>query len=1154
MPKERNLSTQNPFKKMKKLPMKYLLLFPKMFLMEIRPLRILRLDARCMYKVAFFMCMLPCVVSSQSQNLDLKLTSPLVVSPQAAALAKYGDIPVSMNSGVPEIGIPIYNISVGNLKVPVTLSYHSGGIKVEDIASSAGLGWSTIAGGSIVRQVRGMPDESTNGYYNNSTRVNLLINGPLSYTGRQTILQNLRTGQMDGEPDIFLYNLPDGGSGKFFMDTSGRYVTYPRSNLLIEGSINSGWKITTDNGSRYFFNTSEFTSSTTTVSSGVVFNDGSEFHGVTAWYVDKITDVVGNEIDFSYSNCFTGYTTKSSETEQILLSSAFVAGSGVPTEKSSISNTNTGIGCVHLNRVDWRNGSVRFSYNNTQRQDLTGDTALSTIGIFNKAGQNIKTFRLYTSYFGVSGQPFYADATLFSRLKLDSVQETGSDGGTLPPYKFEYSQITLPDRLSNSQDIWGYYNGKSNARFVSYYRTDLYGHQINLGADRSVDTNYTPAGMLYKITYPAGGYTQFDFENNVYHSQRDAALSYSNTPLAAIGGDNSSSDPDQYFFQFTQPFIIPASPLLADNTAPVSYQFTGGCPSDNNSPCLVYVYIIRPDGTDIANFRDGDTLHLPPGNYTFAATLETEFPHSPYASFNASLYLGTMNPAGLYDGYAGGLRIKRITNYDGIKISGIKEYNYNYFGQTNSSGSIGYNNTLPAYNQVQTYHNITQIDQGDGGTIGVFHDDVYNTFSTASNYQLLTSGGGYVTYSNVQITEKDVLGNTNGKSEYYYTSFDDKKDEINTAFPYPPACSYEWKRGLELMARHYLLKPDNSYALLREKKNNYAFLENGGDTTRRVINGVKAAQLEFFDQSVASVETMNASLILGTYHTAAEYYYLAGDTTTLYNADGSGAGITTVNTYNYRVSPLLMSSQQSLDSKGGMINTVYRHVADYSGITGSDNISLGLGNLQTLYAISPTIEKSIYKSDMNGANSRLVSSILAEYKPNLPFLDKIDAMEMNIPLTGFTPSSVSGGSFSKDNRYLQRLSFNRYDGYGNILEEQKTNDVKEVYLYGYNSQFPVAKVTQSDYPTVSAYINQSTLDNPPSDAALRTELDKIRTGLAGTKALVTTYTYSPLIGKTSETDASGHTIYYEYDGQNRLKTVKDQDGRVLKTFDYQYQQ
>jgi YD repeat-containing protein len=53
-------------------------------------------------------------------------------------------------------------------------------------------------------------------------------------------------------------------------------------------------------------------------------------------------------------------------------------------------------------------------------------------------------------------------------------------------------------------------------------------------------------------------------------------------------------------------------------------------------------------------------------------------------------------------------------------------------------------------------------------------------------------------------------------------------------------------------------------------------------------------------------------------------------------------------------------------------------------------------------------------------------------------------------------------------------------------------------------------------------------------------------------AQMTTYTYDPLIGMTSETDPNGKTTYYEYDSFGRLKYVKDHKGNVIKKHEYKY--
>lgn len=64
-------------------------------------------------------------------------------------------------------------------------------------------------------------------------------------------------------------------------------------------------------------------------------------------------------------------------------------------------------------------------------------------------------------------------------------------------------------------------------------------------------------------------------------------------------------------------------------------------------------------------------------------------------------------------------------------------------------------------------------------------------------------------------------------------------------------------------------------------------------------------------------------------------------------------------------------------------------------------------------------------------------------------------------------------------------------------------------------------------------------------------IDELR--LYPSDAQMTTYTYTPLVGITSSTDAKGQTTYYEYDDFQRLKWIKDQEGNILKATDYHYQ-
>lgn len=51
---------------------------------------------------------------------------------------------------------------------------------------------------------------------------------------------------------------------------------------------------------------------------------------------------------------------------------------------------------------------------------------------------------------------------------------------------------------------------------------------------------------------------------------------------------------------------------------------------------------------------------------------------------------------------------------------------------------------------------------------------------------------------------------------------------------------------------------------------------------------------------------------------------------------------------------------------------------------------------------------------------------------------------------------------------------------------------------------------------------------------------------------MTTSTYEPLIGMTSQCDVNNDITYYEYDELGRLKLIKDHGRRVLKKYCYNY--
>jgi hypothetical protein len=64
------------------------------------------------------------------------------------------------------------------------------------------------------------------------------------------------------------------------------------------------------------------------------------------------------------------------------------------------------------------------------------------------------------------------------------------------------------------------------------------------------------------------------------------------------------------------------------------------------------------------------------------------------------------------------------------------------------------------------------------------------------------------------------------------------------------------------------------------------------------------------------------------------------------------------------------------------------------------------------------------------------------------------------------------------------------------------------------------------------------------------DVDELRLYPQG--AQMTTYTYTPLVGMSSQCDVNNRATYYNYDPLGRLRYVQDQDHNIIKTNQYHY--
>ncbi|SFF17126.1 hypothetical protein [Thermoflexibacter ruber] len=195
-------------------------------------------------KISFLFCML---ASMAGYGQDPNKILP--VAPNAASLGKYGDIPVSLHTGVPNISIPIYEVKNKDLSLPISLSYHSSGIRVAETASWVGLGWALNAGGVITRTVQGQPDEgkgigqnmfASTGYYDIGYTLppDIVITDVNNVQNQYNAYKDVGLGKKDSEPDIFSYSL-NGYSGKFMFNENKTPVFFPEEDIKVEINYNA---------------------------------------------------------------------------------------------------------------------------------------------------------------------------------------------------------------------------------------------------------------------------------------------------------------------------------------------------------------------------------------------------------------------------------------------------------------------------------------------------------------------------------------------------------------------------------------------------------------------------------------------------------------------------------------------------------------------------------------------------------------------------------------------------------------------------------------------------------------------------------------------------------------------------------------------------
>jgi YD repeat-containing protein len=1118
----------------------------------------------------FFLLFSGIICYAQEPTIKTDLPTVIPPSPTVAGLMKFEEVPVNNYTGIPDISIPLYSVGTHSKDITINLSlnYHPASTAADEEASYVGLGWNLNGGGTISRTVKGLPDDcvkiggtisetriglyATQGAYPNKYYevINLLGNiqntGPDFRKVNKFLWDAYELGTYDSEHDLYQFNFM-GHSGRFYisMETDQLKIMKLDNDNSIKITYDEVQKIFTaydDKGYRFVFDVKEITSSSSFVQL-IPFDSSSGMPApsqpvnvpdyISAFHLSKIYDPNNKLlVEYSYNDDSfpivekrTVITTKYATfadmqpTTTINRMNGDCPGSAALLEpKETKSRTDTSIETKKIRSINIVDkAKIEFSVV-ADRQDTNLNYGYSLSEITVKAPDSSIVKKVIFGY-------DYSRVNLKTRMMLSSVTHSNASGSITEPYVLEYTSYN--NYLGFGVDYWGYYN-----------RTPASYQGVYLGGSSTI----VKSDVLQKMTLPTGGAIIYNFESNTYSSIGSEPLSnfddnVDNWSLRSIGHEFNTEYAESMNFSLgvsSQERILRVSSnsdvdgagnhgnvMLRDNTIGGG-SINVSC-GRNNGSCFSSPVTLIPGHTYEMWFSWMDVV--------IDATCVVNCQIKERASVEKK-YL-----------YGGGVRIKNIGYFENKDVdidyydhfdsdlvpSKQKNYSYSVFNDPlRSSGSLSF--PLPVYDYSATKLYYTTCLGSENG-FSLHHNYVvgFNFHTNTNNLKVQKTKGSDVGYQNVTVSETG-----NGYSQFVYTSpIDYPEENYMLTYPFFPPISHDDKRGL--------LKKETTYSqtsqILSQTIYDYEIVTGNKNTGLMLASSVSklywqrwsSTSYDFYANMVELCnETSQVSICPFVNGYPSEYvnYFpvieayawpkLKQKTTKEYLGNQI---VETKQYYKYNNLNKRINFQKTETYNAGVlsdsISVTYSYL--YNGALGLANRIGEIDNIQTK------------KNGVLTAKQKILYNNL--YQPQT--------------------IQASKGEIALENR----MQFVSYDEYSNPLEVKLENGISTVYIWGYNKTQPVAMIENSTHAAIPPNLIAEVTAASNSYAAdaetnLRDKLNELRNALPN--AMVTTYTYKPLVGVSTITNPAGDITSYEYDTFGRLLLVKDNFGKVLSKNDYHY--
>lgn len=1076
---------------------------------------------RTFYLSLFFTTIFNNIYAQGDEFINFRFPEVSFPSVNVRDLGRYGNYGYSLSKGQVQIDVPLYTVESQGVKYPISLSYNHAGIKVKERSGMVGMNWSLIGQGSISRIMNGRPDEDITSFGYHSKYDLVVGKGLYTPTGFNDPYYRAAEGFFDLEPDYFVFSF-NGRSGSFFIDPKdGKYYSMPYSGLKIKSTgYMDTFEIVDEKGYVYQFN--EYTTASSQSESGTGTGLTNPAYKAQ-WYLNKIIDPSGiTVIEIQYTDTEVDIELRKTynATYQLLSSGlcGFRAENLTTTKSHSVSSFSTSSGEKLPKKMIWPNGSLVYQYS----AQPNGKRKLDQLELYSGT-ERLKNWQLY-----------YSTYTGTDKLRLDSVAEIGGDRQV---HSFGYDQSNISPYDRNSLDHWGYYNGASSS--YSLVPEMLY-NGVKIGiADREANFSYCRRGILESVTYPTKGKTFFEYEPNDYLLETPEPI-YSREQVADVSRSYVSEGEGTSYSEY---FIVDK----AKEITWVCYRDNsngGGSGGSSPEPAQVSIRIVGEGKSYSISSPRGKSasgkIFLQPGTY------RVELFTGGYMDLGwAEVYMDVISGY-RYNANSGGMRIRSIQNLDADgSIAMIREFEYTGGpGLNKSSGE----SIAPIYYSSIVQNGMVCV----GGTnlpscTGMSNELLLSSFS---NVDLFFTDGGPVSYR--RVVENIIDGDNKYSTEYFF-SFD--SDISVTTFPFSGISSQSWKRGRPIKTNYY----DGAGKKIKTVENTYY---DDFERKRHVLPGVRIGKLVNCPYDVTKTR-----LSFGYYNLVSEWNYLTNTTSKEYTFENGVLRDSIISSTDYSYDNPDHGQATSIASKKS------DELEELTFVNFSGDYAPGtawIDNMKNKNLIAFPIER--VQIGKRGQDQIIIGAQAFVYKPegtgkvdklyNFENASTINSSQFKFSnrTIGQQPPIGSATVFGLDSRHKVKFQAILYDGYGNLREIKKGDEASDVYLWGYNGQYPIIEIKNATYAEVALVLTQPVIDNlnlaTNSEATMETLIknaaDKVRSDSRLSKAMVTSYTYKPLVGMTSKTDARGVKETYKYDGMQRLQAILDHVGHITKAIDYHY--